>query len=207
MINDMIPSTTTNTQSDTAKEPEKKLSKDSKPGLTIHTNPVERPKGNAGLTAQEMQYWEEKQMKTPTTPQSGVDNLPTGHIDDKKLENWIQSYHQVKIYSIKVLDCCDRLAGIHQEGRIGLLQEFVSHFRMARDSLRKFVDSTTSISTTLELRRNGVDLLRFEILMTTEFLLGNGQSPNAQEFRKLFQTLNVNIDAVMRKYQPASKVP
>jgi hypothetical protein len=199
IMNEMIP-TTSNSH-----RPSKDV-KEMKPSLKISTSPGGKKTSNAGLTVQEMQYWEERQMKSPNTPHSVSDSPGTGQVEDKKLETWIQAYHQVKIFSIKVSDCCDRLSEINQEGRISLLQEFVSHFRLARDSLCKFIDSTISISNTLELRRNGVDLLRFEILMTTEFLLGNGQSPNAQEFRKLFQTLNVNIDSVMRKYQPASKV-
>jgi hypothetical protein len=110
------------------------------------------------------------------------------------------------------MQCCEKLKSINQDGRIGLLQDFVSKFRLSRDSLRKFIDSTTSISTTLELRRNGVEMLKYEILMTTEFLLGNGSSPNIEDFKKLvkfdftqFQQMNSNIDTVMRKYQPASK--
>lgn len=105
-----------------------------------------------------------------------------------------------------MLACCDQLLKIHQDQRIGLLQQFVNFFRQSRESLRKFIDSTTSVATTLDLRRNGVELLKYEILMTTEFLLGNGTSPNANEFRKMFEQMNVNIDSVMRKHQPISLV-
>src|SRR5437879_6032941 len=47
-----------------------------------------------------------------------------------EIESLIQSYHQVKLFSVKVLQCCDNLKTINQDGRIGLLQEFVSHFRL-----------------------------------------------------------------------------
>jgi hypothetical protein len=56
---------------------------------------------------------------------------------------------------------------------------------MVRDALRKFIDTISSSVTSLDLKRNGVEMLKFEILMTTEFLLGNGMSPNAEEFKGL----------------------
>jgi hypothetical protein len=111
--------------------------------------------------------------------------MPPTTMDDSKLEILALYYHQFKVYSLKVLQAFEKLRTVTQDGRVGLLQEFISQFRMARDSLRRFIDSTTSIATTLELRRNGVDLLKYEILMTTEFLLGNGSSPNAEDFISL----------------------
>lgn len=123
-----------------------------------------------------------------------------------EIDMLIESYQRVKLYSVSVLKCSDRLKNVPQDGRIILLQEFVSSFRLVRDSLRKFIDSTVSIVSSLDLRRNGVDMLKYEILMTTEFLLGDGTSQNFADFRKLLNIMNMNIDLVMRKYQPASKM-
>ena len=96
-----------------------------------------------------------------------------------------RQYQKVKQASIQVAKSCEELQTVAQESRIGLLQDFVSYFRTVRDALRKFIDLTTAVATSLDLRRSGVDMLKYEILMTTEFLLGNGCSPNAEEFKKL----------------------
>lgn len=96
-----------------------------------------------------------------------------------------RQYQKVKQSSVQVDKCCEKLKTVAQDSRIVLLQEFVSYFRTVRDSLRKFIDLTAAVAGNLDLRRNGVDMLKYEILMTTEFLLGNGSSPNAVEFKKL----------------------
>lgn len=158
---------------------------------------------NNALTGKDVEYWESKANFI-----SPILSKPA-EMDEKsfmKIDALIQSYHKVKLYSVHVIKCCDKLNAVTQDGRIVLLQDFVSHFRLVRDSLRKFIDATISVVSSLDLRRNGVEMLKYEILMTTEFLLGNGTSVNAEEFRKLFQMMNTNIDAVMRKYQPASKM-
>lgn len=128
--------------------------------------------------------------KSPQTMLSPVRSAIAGNVDQKSVDALIAAYNNVKVCSVKVIKCCDRLKTINQDGRIGLLQDFVSQFRLARDSLKRFIDSTASISATLELRRNGVDMLKYEILMTTEFLLGNGVSPNMEEFRALVFAIN-----------------
>ncbi|KAJ3301079.1 Rap1 GTPase-activating protein 2 [Kappamyces sp. JEL0829] len=190
-----------------------------KPKLQIQTKSHEDlentpPKINQSLS--DTDNWEAQGgLKSPILSSSSVaasattatsPNAPRVIEDEKKIELLLQSYQKVKLYSIQVMKCCDKLKTVVQDGRIGLLQEFVSHFRMVRDALKKFIDYTTSVVTSLDLRRNGVEMLKYEILMTTEFLLGNGTSPNAEEFRKLFGNMNINIDNVMRKYQPASKM-
>ncbi|KAJ3271834.1 Rap/ran-GAP protein [Terramyces sp. JEL0728] len=133
------------------------------------------------LTAQELEYWEES--KTAGVGPGLSSPLPP--TDDRKIADTVSYYHQVKLYSVKVLSCCEQLKNVRQDGRITLLQEFVSHFRLVRDCLRKFIDLMAGSTSILDLKRNGVDLLKYEILMTTEFLLGNGSSPNAIEFKRL----------------------
>ena len=104
-------------------------------------------------------------MMSPSTMLSPVSSARSaGNSDQKSVESLIAAYNSVKVCSVKVIKCCERLKTINQDGRIGLLQDFVSQFRLTRDSLKKFIDSTASISATLELRRNGVDMLKYEIL-------------------------------------------
>ena len=152
-------------------------------GTNNHMSQVPESKvASSHKTAPDYHTWD----KSPGTMLSPVTSTRSAaNSDQKSVEALISAYNSVKICSVKVVKCCERLKTINQDGRIGLLQDFVSQFRLTRDNLKKFIDSTASISATLELRRNGVDMLKYEILMTTEFLLGNGVSPNMEEFRQL----------------------
>lgn len=134
-------------------------------------------KVGGALTPGDLEYW---QLTTPQ-PTSAKSTFPT----DEKIEALHEKYQLVKKHTIKALQCFEKLYTVQQNARIGLLQDFVTNFRMIRDSLRSFIDLTSSASNNSELRQNGVDFLKYEVLMTTEFLLGTGKGPNAIDFRSL----------------------
>ncbi|KAJ2996016.1 Signal-induced proliferation-associated 1-like protein 2 [Globomyces sp. JEL0801] len=144
--------------------------------------------------------------KTPVVNTPNSDILVSAIIDDRKSETIQHYYNQTKLNSIKIIQSCDRLKSISQDSRIPLHQEFVAGFRNVRDYLRKVMDCSGNLSVVVDLKRDGVDLLKYEILMTTEFLLGNGQSTNAEDFRRLIERLNTDLDTLMKKYQPTNKM-
>jgi hypothetical protein len=155
--------------------------------IRVNSNPLSPKLPKAPLNIESKLADFTSRIKTPKPLSSNLlqseTNLPVN--DEARFEALNQLYYQVKIHSFKVTQCCQKLNCITQDARFELLQEFVYNFRQARDCLRRFIDSIGSTPVTLDLRRNGVDMFKYEILMTSEFLLGNGTSQNAIEFKNL----------------------
>nr|KAJ3419585.1 Signal-induced proliferation-associated 1-like protein 1 [Polyrhizophydium stewartii] len=116
-----------------------------------------------------------------------------------KINQLIELQAKIKSSTREILQCCERLKTLpNDQHRKPVLADFLTVFRPLRDSLRRFIELTNSVVTVVDLRRSGIELMKFEKEITSDMVAGTVKS--LDEFRHLLASINTNIEFVMRRY-------
>ncbi|KAJ1332817.1 hypothetical protein BSLG_008446 [Batrachochytrium salamandrivorans] len=105
---------------------------------------------------------------------------------------------KIKSNSRELLQLCDKFQNSTPDARRVVLTSILVTVKSQRDSLRELIDLTNAIVTVVDLRRNGIELMKFEREFNTES--SSGTLKNMDEFRHLLRNINTNVDFVMRRY-------
>lgn len=139
-------------------------------------------------------------LPSPITPPANSRVFITEKVDmthDESKAKILKST-QSKIISLTIaaLLFCDRVKIAAPEEFIIFSHEFRELVAELRLQVYAFIGQTSSAIGTVDLRRNGIELSRFEKQFSKEF--GSGKPTN--EFRNVLALINTNVDYSMRRY-------
>ncbi|KAI8928684.1 hypothetical protein BC831DRAFT_447554 [Entophlyctis helioformis] len=110
---------------------------------------------------------------------------------------------KIRASTREILQFLDRARSIPREQRKTILGDFFGVFRTLRESLRRFVELTNAAVTVVDLRRSGIELMRFEKELSWD--MSNGTVSGCEDFKHLLSSINSNIEFVMRRYKSNEK--
>ncbi|KAJ8329472.1 hypothetical protein QVD99_005582 [Batrachochytrium dendrobatidis] len=137
---------------------------------------------------------------TAAAPKKGLNHEVESSETTRKLADL---QFKIKSSARELLHYYEKLQNTPIENRKVIISTFSTHFKTSRESLRELIELTNSVVTVVDLRRNGIELLKFEKEWTSESTFGS--SKGLDEFRHLLSNINTNVEFVMRRYPQNEK--
>jgi Rap/ran-GAP len=117
-------------------------------------------------------------------------------VDENKATALQQTQAKIKLSTTNALNFCERLKTSTHDDFLLYSHEFQTVLTALRAQVYIFIGQTSSAIGTVDLRRNGIELTRFETEFNKEF---QPLKPT-DEFRHVLAQINTNIDYSMRRY-------